>query len=172
MVTRNWYNMFKAYRCETTITDGIRNTSGNFIKAGYSVTSSNSSFYFPALLLRPTTVSLSLTNQGIIFGSGSTPATVDDYKLEAMITAGLSWNMSKSITPENDPSWLITLTNTSDEDFTIGEVGILAGAFTAANSGSPSIVLMERSVLENPITIPSGGVGQVEYAIRLQVPEE
>lgn len=58
----------------------------------------------------------------------------------------------------------MTITNNNETDITIGEVGIVY------QTGSSYSVLFERTVLESPITIPAGGVGQVTYTIRMNYP--
>ena len=68
---------------------------------------------------------------------------------------------------------MFTLTNTGSEDFTISELGLVTYAYITNTNGYcyENNFLLERTVLENPITIPAnGGVGQVTYTIRMDYP--
>lgn len=105
---------------------------------------------------------------GVFFGSGSTPATKDDYTLEAPITAGLTiTNPTKfNCVDEGQGKWVISasyvLTNTTDADIIIWEVGVVTTLY-ASNTYRP--FLMERTVLTEPITIPAGESKLVTYKI-------
>ncbi len=106
-------------------------------------------------------------NGGVIFGSGNEPESLDDYKLSGDILS--TFTHSYALTNERDETGatltgLFTLTNTSDSDITVGEVGLITKKI-----GS-STVLIHRSALESPVTIPAGGVGQVTYTIRMNYP--
>ena len=109
------------------------------------------------------------TMDGIYFGSGTTPATKDDYTLESPITSGLSISSPTTLSYGNSSDGIhtcsaaFTIANTTDSDISISEVGL----FTPINSTSGSYysVLMERTVLTEPITIPSGGTKIVNYKI-------
>lgn len=103
----------------------------------------------------------------VYFGKGKTPATVNDYKLESIITSGLSINeMSESSSFADNvvtKTAKYTLSNTSASEITIGEIGFIKYI-------NDRYYLLERTVLDEPITIPSGGAGTVNYEIKIQVP--
>lgn len=111
-------------------------------------------------------------NAFVYFGKGTTPATLDDYKLESRITSGMTINEQSIISSLVDnvvtkkASYI--LKNTSSSDITIGEIGIYRPIFYG--TGSVTYFLLERTVLDEPITIPSGGTGTVTYTIKIQVP--
>lgn len=106
------------------------------------------------------------------FGEGTTPATLDDYKLESRITSGITVSEQSVISSLVDN--VVTrkanyiLKNTSSSDITIGEIGIYRPIFYG--TGSTTYFLLERTVLDEPITIPSSGTGTVNYTIEIQVP--
>ena len=109
---------------------------------------------------------------GVVLGDGTTPPTIDDYKLSGNVISGFTY--TKALTITNDESGvtlscLFTITNTSDIGFTIGELGLLAsvasGSYTEATK-----ILLERTVLDTPVSIPAGGIGQVTYTIRINHP--
>lgn len=123
------------------------------------------------------TTSSYVPNEGVIFGTGTTPPAADDYTLSGEIICGLTTsNTMVSYTSKSDDeaqvlTSLFTITNTTGEDFTIGEVGLLVNTY-CYDSTHPSNFgyrgfLVERTVLDTPVTIPAGGVGQVTYTIRM-----
>lgn len=169
MVLRNWYNAFKSFRKKGIIKDGLTALNGTKSHAGYynNGGTDNQSW----LALYSTSMSYSTYTYGIMIGSGGTPATLDDYKLEALITSGLSVSVSVTSDDDNDGVYKLTITNTSGVDVTIKEIGMALKLYTGSNSTVSANFLVERTVLDNPITIPAGGIGLIDYAIKLPIPE-
>lgn len=170
MILKNWYNVLKAYRAQQNIIDAITTIYGGKEKASYY----SDRDVIPTLTLRPTgglyTSSSGASYSWICVGSGTTPATVDDYKLENLITSGLSGLLSMSVDEDKDATYILTLTNTSGSDITIGEVGMLCPYFQTNSNSFRELALMERTVLDSPFTIPAGGVGVLNYAIKVNYP--
>lgn len=109
----------------------------------------------------------------IRIGSGTTPATFNDYNLESHITSGFSASysqISKTFTEEG-AVWSVihTITNTSSSPLTVGEIGCFAGIKTTS-SGSYNAVMIDRTVLDTPVTIPVNGVAQITYTITFTYP--
>ena len=105
----------------------------------------------------------------VVLGTGNEPPALSDYKLSGDIVTGFGSTVSFSGENAGDETYsqgtaVMTITNNNETDITIGEVGIVY------QIGSRSSVLFERTVLESPITIPAGGVGQVTYTIRMNYP--
>ena len=105
----------------------------------------------------------------VVLGTGNEPPALSDYKLSGDIVTGFGSNVSFSGENAGDETYsqgtaVMTITNNNETDITIGEVGIVY------QTGSSYSVLFERTVLESPITIPAGGVGQVTYTIRMNYP--
>ena len=65
-----------------------------------------------------------------------------------------------------------TITNNGSEAVTIAEVAIMARILTDANgsNAAATLQLWERTVLDYPVTIPAGGIGQVTYTVRMDWP--
>lgn len=161
MITRNYYNAHRAALAKTLIHDGMKDVNGNVCDAGYN------SDYLPSLIL----TSVSFTGYGgIVIGKGTTPPTVDDYRLEWVITSGMTTSNSRGIDENGNPYTLITLTNSSDKAITVGEIGIVGYGYYQAGSSSNKYVLFDRTVLESPITIEPSGVGQITYTICMNYP--
>lgn len=109
-------------------------------------------------------------NPGVYFGSGSTPANKADNKLESLITSGLTIASPSAFTESNDGngkyefSASYVLTNTSGVEMNIYEVGFVLPIFNASSTYyHPTLV--ERTVLDEPVTIPAGGTKMVTYKI-------
>lgn len=106
--------------------------------------------------------------QGIHFGTGSTPATLADYKLEAPITSGLSKvHTAISIAKEADGRYSVcgqyTVKNVSDQPMNIYEIGCVSAV--PWGSSDTSYVLMERTVLNEPITIGRDETKLITYKL-------
>lgn len=117
---------------------------------------------------------------GVVFGTGNVAPTIDDYKLSGELVTGLNTSNVTFVTTDTYENGrrtrtvVYTISNTADADITIGEVG-LVGFIRGASSSSSSYtynnqVLLERTALEEPVTIPAGGVGRVTYSITVEDP--
>ena len=106
---------------------------------------------------------------GVMFGDGTTPVTLDDYKLSGNIITTISSSVSLSWDSDDEGcsgTALYTLTNSGDSAITISEVGLFSGVFSNNNMN----YMLERTVLDEPVTIEAGAIGQVTYTIRLNYP--
>ena len=109
---------------------------------------------------------------GVLFGTGDTPASLDDYKLAGDVIQNIAASIHKTYTySEAQPSLkaVYTITNNNEAAITIKEVALnLQFNYTSDNSTTGCVI--DRTVLDTPVTIPAGGVGQVEYTITLNLP--
>ena len=141
----------------------VPSVGGNSYNAYFNYNSSQKIFQFYNSLKA---LASNDTTSGVVVGSGTTPPTAQDYKLENQITT-VSGNVAYNTTQDADGvtiNSIITVTNTADTDITIGEVGLYV------NTSGNWTWMAERTVLETPVTIPAGGVGQVTYTIRMNYP--
>lgn len=106
-------------------------------------------------------VSNSTSGSAVVVGSGTTPPSVTDYKLGSQITTVSGTASYQRVTDGATDTFTIvaTLTNTGTSSITISEVGL---QLKATNN---STYMIERTLLEYPITIAPGGIGQVTYTI-------
>lgn len=106
-----------------------------------------------------------MAQHGVLFGDGDTPPTFNDVALSGnILNTKLTGSVIRTYEHGDNGSsytFVYTLTNTSSESITIKEV--------AAHEGFTSSAV-ERTLLEAPITIAPGGVGQVTYTIRFNYP--
>ena len=111
---------------------------------------------------------------GVVFGTGNTAPTIDDYQMagEHFVDYTESHSFENTIVGTTRTlSCRYTLTNTSTESVTIGEIGLSGNAYR--KNGSRYYYtgfLLERTVLDSPITIPSGGVGVITYTLKFDLP--
>ena len=103
------------------------------------------------------------TSSGWAFGTGNTPASVTDYMLESILNLSSSVSRSASVTPVNDTTnnksikrCTLTLTNTSANDITINEMGLIGnirGNVSITVGGNERYALFFRHVFDEPIVI-------------------
>ena len=172
MFTRNWYILLSAgimydYTQKGITYAGSQLTVTNSIYP-YIGNSSNSWQYASVYYVRK---SLNETGGGVLFGTGDAAPTMDDYKLDGDIISDFSYSSSVTKTFDDGNAALTvlyTVTNTGTEPMTIKEIGLVMPG--SNSNGAANRFLIERTVLETPVTIEPGGVGQVTYTIRFNYP--
>lgn len=140
--------------------------SSEFVNTqGTKVTENNSYIGYMLSFRYLGTVSKSVTTSGVVFGMSDEAPTYNDYFLKGDIITTISGSGVVTLSEdENGCEWSVvhTLVNTGENDITIKEVGYIGGYSKYA--------MLERTVLDSPVTIPPGGVGQVTYTIRMNYP--
>lgn len=175
MILKNWYKALMSqalYQAVTFVNYAGANisksigTSGYFNLFGFEY----SNDYYPALKNIITTASM-YSKAGVVFGTGTKEPTFDDYWLSGDQITTIECSVAVTRTMGDDGAiitGIYTITNTASSDITIGEVGLIAS--TAGTSTAGDRIMVERSVLDTPVTIPPGGIGQVTYTIRMGYP--
>jgi hypothetical protein len=165
MLLKNFYKWMESHGKQETKT--YTRSDGASVTVKYSdITSTSFGAPFEIMSTR-TRSSVSGTEgycyAGTWFGSGTTPPTRDDFSLENIITEGvtISHPSAVSVTETDDyVEYSVTFGVTATETVTISEVGLFMSNY----------VMVERTVLETPITIPAGQSKQVTYTIRMNYP--
>ena len=177
MITRNYKNILK---------DILQNTGRYPVEGGaYGAyllkTPTNESVYTtqqpPQLPEYPTRVAKDNTSGGVVIGSGSTPAQESDYWLSNQITSGFDGYVSDVHQTDNDGNHGIVLSviimNTGSSNLTIGEIGYSLHVLSSVHEGGDSSytsmlrnVLIDRTVLDSPITIGAGQAAIIDYALK------
>ena len=112
---------------------------------------------------------------GIHIGSGNTPATENDYDLEAQITSGVSGTVAQNLSQDSNVNpqreLVVTITNTGNTDITINEIGYFDGLNCNSTQGSTSsfsvaTAMLDRTVLAAPLTIAAGDYGVIKYTLK------
>ena len=157
MLTKNFYALMRTAlgRTSSTVTS-IENTTGTV-----SMNSSNWYGVFGSMNCYETN-----GYQYVRFGSGTTPATVNDYKLESLIDSGITVAHPNIVTTEQTDSyisWTVTFGVSASVEITISEIGLIAKAY---RPNGEIDTLVDRTVLDTPVTIPAGQSKQITYTIR------
>ena len=106
---------------------------------------------------------------GVSFGTGTTPATVSDYDLQntlgntqirVTVPSAVSYSRGDTF---DEYSVSFGVTNITDGTITISEVGLFSCASDSAYS-YPFIV--DRTLLDVPVTIPANQTKHIAYTIR------
>lgn len=98
--------------------------------------------------------SLLNSTQKCLVGSGTTPATVDDYALEAEIK-GINTTFNVNVS-DSGTKIVNIISNLTNNAVTISEIGI--ACFQNPDTG----YLMTRTVLEEPVVLEVGDVVVIE----------
>ena len=173
MITKNYYR-YLAYLFSKSSAIKVKNYSGDDKTVVYTASSiltwgydENVSYYACMKALRTSFDG----HGGVILGDGDTSPTFDDYKLAGNIISSYTYSSTlKQVASDTAVTTkaVYTITNTGSVEITIKEIGLIG--FTNTNTTAASATLFDRTVLDTPVTIPAGGVGQVEYTITFTLP--
>lgn len=109
------------------------------------------------------------TIPNIFFGTGTTPPTRDDYTLSGTKIEGLTRQNMIGYYEMLDDGIKITkslfMNNTGTEDVTVGEIAWVTSMISYSMTYGYDDILLDRTLLEEPITIPAGGTAQINYSI-------
>lgn len=182
MLTQNYYNyLANAIACEGYVYSinnrkqalPLRTTRNVTIREtlGWDYRSNTSGFPYDN---SPNVVYDSSHKAGIAVGSGNAPSTLDDINLEQPINSGISMtrvSITRGIDSSEDPymEFLLSVTNTSSDPITIKEVGIRQ-EYYGGYGGTEAVWLMDRTVLEEPITIQPEESGTIKYRVTTATP--
>lgn len=144
---------------------------GDNCRGALQIGSSSNYQYIPSMYQPRTSYT---AGGGVVFGDGTTPPTLDDYCLSGNLITAVTPSVSVTKTDDDDGVTLVgvyTLVNTGDTDVTVGEVALMCNL---CNSNTTAEIkgFIERTVLDSPVTIPAGGVGQITYTIKLVYPTD
>lgn len=120
-----------------------------------------------------TTMGFTTTTSGVIIGTGNTAATNEDIDLESQILSGITASTPVVTKGMNGTKCFIklryVLTNTTNADIVVKEVGMRGSAQAASSAGATSTsskyFLFDRTVLASPLTVPAGSSAVLEYTI-------
>lgn len=115
------------------------------------------------------------SSNGFAIGSGSKAESASDYNLEKQIV-NITGSVSQAYVKDSEnfqyiQRFTITVQNNTGEEITVREVGLFRG-FQASNTkgGTPSTqtaaracIMVDRSLLANPVVIPNGEARAVQY---------
>lgn len=129
---------------------------------------------------RTSTFTNSASSAGISIGTGTTPATENDWNLESTITSGVNVSVTDTVAEmEADESpvltYKLTVTNTGSAPITVAEIGykqsLQAVTYPGyATGASGYVALIDRTVLSPALTIAAGDAAVIEYKLKTTTP--
>ena len=175
MLLKNWYKALASVVSYTSGATSCVNVLGNK-KPFLAYSTNNLAFGQKAgtnysVSMREILNTYSKYYGGVYLGTGTKEVTIEDYALSGEMITNFIYNASvssKEIDEGIEFTGLYTITNTGNESFTIGEIALVG--FNNTGSDSEYKTMLERTVLDEPVTIPAGGIGQVTYTIRFNYP--
>lgn len=171
MLTKNYIHVLAAsfVTGEGTInlsTTNYEGSSCSIYAAGYQGTH---------MVLTKARLSTYIDIDSIVFGTGTTPPTVNDTTLSGDVITGINITCltgSKKITANEKGvtvTNVYTIFNNNSNAITVGEIAWFGSAYTTS-SGLNDAVMFDRSVLPEPVTIPVGATALIEYTIDFSFP--
>lgn len=122
-----------------------------------------------------TSFSTSLNSTGIKVGSSNAVESASDYTLTSLITTGISGSIaiqSRTVDASGNSkvTLLVTITNTGATDVTISEIGYFVqmkgGTTVGSTTTTNYYIMLDRTLLDTPVTIPAGSSATITYAIQ------
>lgn len=101
----------------------------------------------------------------IILGNGTTEPTPENYCLESQITENLSCDSVSVSRNTTTKTYTATFSNSGTSDIMVTEIGYVSRMGYGTNNIVYDNFLMDRTVLETPITIPAGESRTVTYEL-------
>ena len=173
MVTKNFLNLLAmALQSGSNIGNlPVKNTTGlvRYLTGG-------STFYTSTTKA----VTTSADAAGISVGTGNTAATEDDFQLAEPLTSGINLVLTETVYGADEPGYpyvqyKVTVTNTGSDPITIKEIcykqTLNAAKYPGYATGAGDhICMLDRTVLDTPVTIAAGDSGIITYKLRT-IPE-
>ena len=174
MYTKNYYKMMGVLQTNTTLTTtSINNVFPNnpiIANSGETLANVNSgnitinNKYANTIIENASSIT-SQSGRGNIgyfltFGSGNTEETLDDYKLDELITSlsliggGVNWNETNIC--------IVTTTIQATSDVIIKEVGLNIREVNSVNGE----ILLNRVVLDEPIELTAGDIYGINFYMK------
>lgn len=167
MLTKNFYSYIRATMQWTTATFTVVDGTSD----GKNLTQLSSSNCLPPFKAM-TTFTSSAVARGVTFGTGTTAPTVNDYCLESPITSGLTVTTPSAVTysmTDEYEEYSATFGVTASSTVTISEIGLKCNTYWYSATDQ-KVVLIDRTVLDEPIVINAGQAKQLTYTIRMNYP--
>ena len=159
MLTKNFYSYMRAK---------LQNVVAEFtIKNGEVITYKTDSDNPPFEVMNKW--SASVNAKGVSFGTGNTPASMSDYALGSILgntqisvstPSAVSFSRGETF---DEYSVSFGVTNITDEAITVSEVGLTAKTHPNFDN---AYALVDRTVLDVPVTIPAHQTKHIAYTIR------
>ena len=163
MLTKNFYSYIRSYFSGNDTYATFTSTEGTIQTVPASAS------YPPFKVMNAW--SKSTTTTGVSFGTGTTLASVSDYALESRLTdSQINVSTPSAVSFSRDDAYdeysvTFGVTNKTANDITISEIGLTAMPYFPSSGGNV-YTLVDRTVLDTPVTISAGQSKQITYTIR------
>ena len=153
-----------------TVAGGFTDTTGNSRSA---VSNTQGLYYMFDEFASPGNNGLTsqTTAGGIAFGTGDTPPTLNDYWLsgDLITTVGIVAVTITTKIVDGVYTFVnaITVNNSGSETIVINEMAMIPFAYYSGSSQAPAMV--DRTVLDTPLTLAPGEQGVITYTFNLPI---
>ena len=182
MLTKNFYDMMRGFMLYSNV--NVKDVAGTDVSVYYCLLGGNSysspsygyGIRYGMRSGRTGAPKSSLgSGYGVYFGTGTTPAALTDITMEAPIS-------NISVTSPSDIVWGVYdsyyelsstfgVQNTSSTgSYAISEIGLFVQHQSSSNSTSAKTIMIEHTILSNPITLAPLEAKQITYTVRFKYP--
>ena len=116
-------------------------------------------------------VATTQNSAGYAFGTGDTPPTLIDYWLSGELIPTISIVAATITTDIADGVYMfknaITVSNSGANSIVINEMAIIANLYYSSTSGTTG--MLDRTVLDTPLTLAPGEQGVITYTFNLPI---
>ncbi len=170
MKLRNFDNLVKAYIGANHVPGCIRDLNGT-VRDAYNSSDNIARLRYTVPGNLGMAASSTSVTAALMLGTGDEAPTYDDYQLSGtrITTFSESHTSAQSLEGEMSTEITYTITNTGSASFTVREIGYFARI--QYSSSGYSNTLLERTVLDAPLTLEPGAVGQLVFKTHFALPE-
>ena len=173
MLTNNYYAMLVGMATNAPIP--MKNYAGNDY---YACTGSSAAALYNYLSTVVTSTNLTNTNTspGVFFSENNDAPTKNDYQINPITGLNVTCTRTfETIDGGGKCTAIYTITNTKTTEVTISKVGLYVKTSAKSSPTGTDIyasipMLMDTTLLDEPVTIPSGAVAQITYTISMTLP--
>ncbi len=180
MLTKNFMSCLTTF--PTKYTAQVRLTNGN-TSTIYAGSSSNHLALYQYLFRTVTTIievadgttmTGDSTEAAFAFGTGSLPPSYDDYCLSGDYVPGITIIKNRPMHDCKSPSSCcfkneLTIRNDGSDTVIIKEVGRVMSSYLTSSSSSDSTILLDRVVLDSPLTLAPGESGVITLTVNIPI---
>ena len=104
---------------------------------------------------------------GVCFGTGTATPTENDYTMTQKLLNSSTATVTASVTTNGSTiTGTYTIVNVGSSSITITEVGLFGNCMYSKNQSY--CYLVDRTLLDEPLTIEAGAVGKIVYTITIE----
>ena len=176
MFTNNWNTWVRGFfigKAVRTFKDWSGATKDPTANNGYIASSyASPSVLYSAMNQLGTKISNDM-GSGVVFGTGDVEPTADDYTISGNVVSEISATVNRTYEDADNAlriTSVFTITNNNSSEVTIKEAALFIEAVWYTTSSQRAKMMIARMLLESPVTIPAGGVGQVTVSVDVNAP--